>query len=400
MRDFIKRKGLSEGKLAIGAVAILVISIGVAAISAPSTDDKQKKKQDHRANLGQAPESDAYNKSYQANLEDKINLRLQEITKSQEKQREAASQQMKASLDRQEMLVQAAIQQMKATQASSTAPSGPGNTPRTSGFPSTKIYSMQDAGSSTSGSIERFTGSPEDIKSAAFQDGPETADRGKSQKTNPDALWIPEGGWVKGRLINGVIGGQSGEFRYTTIKLQGVYYGPNNYTQNLDGCVITGEATPNMSERRFQVKPISLSCTLPNGRNKTWKTSGFIVDAKDGIQGVNATLVNNESKKLAASMAAGALESAGGYYNQTGVSTSLSSLTGSVSGVVTSPGKYVAGGIVQGAGKGLQENVKDYYELFKSTLQVGGGGDVTVHLLTSLELPEGGETISTVRAAK
>jgi len=216
-----------------------------------------------------------------------------------------------------------------------------------------------------------------------------------------DAYLIPEAGWVKGRLINGVIGAQDGDFRYTEIKLTGVYHGPNNYVQSLDGCVVTGEARAVLWERRLHIKPIALSCTLPNRRHQTWKVSGYVVDSLDGIYGVNATLVNNADKKLLASMAAGALEGGGAYVSQRQLTQTYSAGTGVSSGIVTgSPGAYVAGGAAQGAGKGLQGQVQEYYDLYRSTLQIGGGGEVTVHLTTTLALPEGGEALSTVQAAR
>jgi hypothetical protein len=163
---------------------------------------------------------------------------------------------------------------------------------------------------------------------------------------------------VKGRLINGVIGAQGSDFRYTEIKLTGDYHGPNHYVQNVDGCVVTGEASTSLWERRFQIKPISLSCTLPNRRNKTWKTSGYVVDAKDGIQGVNATLVNNEDKKVVASLVAGALESGGAYTSQRETTSTFAPGTGVASGVVTgNAGKYIVGGMVEGAGKTLQGEI-------------------------------------------
>lgn len=400
MRDIAK---LSKGKQTLFALGlaggVLLLTFGIAYVNASAESAKQKGKEDSTANLGQAPSSDSYTQTYQVKLEDMVNQKMKQMTELQEQQQKSASEVQKTSLARQEAMIQTAIAQMKA--------SAPSNDPMAGAHPNllqaeeryrpTKVYSMGDAVSADGSKDSLFIGSPSDIRGNFQQDT--SVSTGDREKKNADAYVIPQSGWIKGRLINGVIGGQTGEFRYTTIKLIGSYYGPNNYSQNLDSCVITGEATPNLPERRFQVKPITLSCTLPNGRNKTWKTSGYVVDAKDGIQGVNGTLVSNETNKLAASVAAGAIESAGAYYNQSAVNNTVSSLTGSVSGVVTNPGKYLAGGVVQGAGKEVQQNLKDYYELFRSTLQVGGGGEVTVHLTSTLELPDGGDAISTIKAA-
>ncbi len=380
----------------------MLLTLAIAYVNASAQSANVKHKDKATANLGQAPSSDSYTQTYQSKLEEMVSQKMKQLTELQEQQQKSASEQQKASLARQESMMQSAIAQLKATsQPNSQATNGQAPSPASvdEHYRPTKIYSMSDLGATDGGKDETFIGSPSDVQNTFSQDA-SPSPMSEADKKNNDAFLIPQSGWIKGRLINGVIGGQAGEFRYTTIKLHGSYFGPNNYSQNLDGCVITGEATPNLSERRFQVKPISLSCTLPNGRNKTWKTSGYIVDAKDGIQGVNGTLVNNEVNKLTASVAAGAIESAGAYYNQSAVNNTVSPLTGSVSGVVTSPGKYLAGGVVQGAGKGLQENLKDYYELFRSTLQVGGGGEVTVHLTSTLDLPDGGEALSTIKAAK
>ncbi len=401
MLDLVKLRNGKGPMMAIVAIGVVIASlVGVAYVRANS-EASAKRDPSPSANLGQAPASDGYNQAYQAKVEEMVTARMKLLSEQQAEQQKAAAEQQKAALDHMESMIQIASAKLNTAKAPGTSMDGPAipAEPAQEPYKPAKIYSMHEMGGGPSSNAETFLGSPGDIKSAGVTDSATQTSPGPA-KTNPDAYLIPEAGWVKGRMINGVIGSQDGEFRYTEIKLQGNYFGPNNYVQNLDGCVVTGEAKASLWERRFQVKPISLSCTLPNGRNKTWKTSGYVVDAKDGIQGVNAMLINNESNKLAASIGAGVLESTGSYYSQSAVNSTIAPATGSISGVVTSPGKFLAGGAVQGAGKGLQDNLKDYYDLYRSSLQVGGGGVVTVHITSTLELPDGGDALSTVRAAK
>lgn len=216
-----------------------------------------------------------------------------------------------------------------------------------------------------------------------------------------DPFVVPQDGWAEGRLINGVVTTQGGEFRYAQIKLQGMYHSANDYEQNIDGCVVLGESTADIPAGRINIKPIKLTCTLPTARTKTWQTAGYVVDSRDGIQGVAATLVSNGGNKLLAATGAGVVQGGGAFYAQRSVTSTFSPATGSAASVLTgNPANALVGGAVEGAGRNLGQEVQDYYGAFRPTVQAGGGVRVVVFITTSLPLPEGGQAISTVRGAR
>ena len=216
-----------------------------------------------------------------------------------------------------------------------------------------------------------------------------------------DAFVIPEAGFAEGIMLNGVVArANASEFVYTTIKLRGNYTSANDFKQNVDSCVVTGEARAAYAEGRVRIKPVKLTCTLPTGRTRSWKTSGYVVGAADAIEGVVATISDNQAKRVGAVTAASILEGIGNVATA-GQSTNVyNPSTGQATSVITGNlGRAVGGGAISGAGHGLRDEVRQYFDLLQPTVQVGGGGKVTVFLQTEAVLPEGGDAFSTVRSA-
>jgi Skp family chaperone for outer membrane proteins len=385
-------------------VALAVGLVGLGAIRAANRSPEAVSggQEGAPANLGKAPQSDAYPQQYQAKIEATVRKMMAEIKASQEQANAAAAEHQRAAQERLDSLAgkyEARLQTMQ----TATTPPATGNASTDAAAPQAQAQRMtmhtmgQPVHAKTPGP-QPFLGSPNEVAPVeAPSSGP---DAGAFAQAQSAALVIPEDGFVKGRLLNGVVAQQGGEFRYTHIKLQGDYTSANNFRQNVDGCVVRGQAYAAYAEGRIMVKPIQLTCTLPNKRTRSWATAGYVVDVSDGIEGIAATIVPNQGLRVAAAGAAAGIEKLGSIVSQLESTQVYSPSTGQIASAVTgNKPRALAGGVVQGVGAGLREEVQGYFDLYKPTVQVGGGGWVTVFLHTESELPEGGEAISTVQSA-
>lgn len=402
MHDLMGKRQSKGFLILVGVAACLLAGmIGWAWLKAGSAQPT-KATEGPASNLGRAPAGEAFVLQYQAKLEQMVNQRLTQWQDEQAKQQAALAAQQKAALERIEASAQALPSHTSASPGGGEGEAAPKSAPAE--YPATTVKRMKEAlGTSgkPAGWSDTFLGTPADVTEDAASKQPAASGKAKATKPRAGTYVIPEDGWAHGRLVNGVVATQGGEFRYTQIKLVGEYHSANDQVHNVDGCVARGEASASVGEGRIYVKPIKLTCTLPNARTKSWETAGYVVDKHDGMQGLAATLVNNPEKKLFAAMAAAGLERGGGYLASREVTSTFSSATGAAAGVVTgNAGRYLLGGIAEGAGAGLREQVKEYAELMRPSVQAPGATEVTVHFTSTQELPEGGEAISTVRAAE
>ncbi len=395
-------------------VAFIALGITIAVFRAADKEDASPSKSASAsrsiapatgaANLGEAPHSAAYPQHYQQRIEERVRTLAEELRKDRDKYQQALDEQQRAAQARLDQMTNEALQQLRASQRTSPAESqaSPGASNAAQEVPNdvrratpTPIHSMEESDPSASGP---FLGSSAEARRGAGQSTRlDESERPQAKANEP--FVIPESGFVQGRLLNGVVAKHTGEFVYTHIKLAGRYTSANHHTQDLDSCIVLGEAYAAIAEGRIKVKPIKLVCTLPSGRTRTWKTSGYVVDATDGIEGIAATLVNNQERRVLAVAGAAALERIGTVVTQRETTQAYSPTTGQATSVLTGQAaRAFGGGALDGLGRGLQQEVREYFDLFKPTAQIGGGGLLTVFLHTESELPEGGEVLSTVRS--
>jgi hypothetical protein len=382
--------------LAIGLVlAVGLIALGLLGGGAERAPERSPPNLAPRAQLGQAPASEIFNQTYQGRLEQMVREQMQSFRAeldSRDRAREArdAAQMERITRMVNDSSLRASVPEPKPSPAAAIPPEAP-------------KYVLLHEGSSRPGEpwtagLDRVGTTPS--AAAGPLSGAELADTGAGQR-DADPFVVPQDGWAEGRLINGVVTAHGGEFRYAQIKLQGMYHSANDYEQDVDGCVVLGESTADLAAGRINIKPIKLTCTLPTARTKTWQTAGYIVDSRDGIQGIAATVVNNGESKLAAATGAGLIQGGGAFYAQRSITSTFSPVTGSAASILTgNPVNALVGGAVEGAGRSLGQEVQNYYAAFHPTVQTGGGVKVVVFLTTPLPLPQGGESISTVRGAK
>jgi Bacterial conjugation TrbI-like protein len=206
---------------------------------------------------------------------------------------------------------------------------------------------------------------------------------------------IPAQGFMKARLLNGIIV-RSDQPRVFLARVNGVYQAPNGYRMDLNGCHISIEASADLSAGRVDGKPVRLTCTLRNGQAENWDLSGYIVD-QDGLRGLSGKVNNQNTDKIATSALAGAITGAGNVLSQrnTTVTSNGSSTTTSVVGDV---GRAVVGGALGGAGSAIQQNLQDYYQTFRTTIEVSNTSEFSIVLLNQLELSSSSAHLSRVQA--
>jgi conjugal transfer pilus assembly protein TraB len=205
---------------------------------------------------------------------------------------------------------------------------------------------------------------------------------------------IPPNGFVRGRLLNGVVATVGDAPTAFLVALEGTYKAANGFSVNLNGCMATVEGRPNLAAGRIDGKPAEITCNFEQeGRVQTWQVAGWLVDASDGLRGLNSIIVDNTGKKITAAALAQSLAVAGQTLNEAQYSSSSSAggVTRTFSG---SPEKAIAGGALTGAGQGLNTAIAEHYALYKPTLQKGANSPVTLVITNELPVPQQGTHIT------
>jgi len=205
---------------------------------------------------------------------------------------------------------------------------------------------------------------------------------------------IPPNGFVRGRLLNGVVATVGDTPTAFLVALEGTYKSANGYTVNLNGCMATVEGRPNLAAGRIDGKPAEITCNFEqDGRVQTWQVAGWLVDAADGIRGLNSVIVDNTGKKITAAALAQSLAVAGQVLSESQYSGS-SSVNGSTRTFTGSVDRAIAGGALTGAGQGLNTAINEHYALYKPTLQKGANSPVTLVITNELSVPREGAHIT------
>lgn len=205
---------------------------------------------------------------------------------------------------------------------------------------------------------------------------------------------IPPNGFVRGRLLNGVVATVGDAPTAFLVALEGTYKAANGFTVNLNGCMATVEGRPNLAAGRIDGKPAEITCNFEqDGRVQTWQVAGWLVDATDGIRGLNSVIVDNTGKKITAAALAQSLAVAGQALSEAQYSGS-STASGVVRTFTGSPEKAIAGGALSGAGQGLNTAINEHYALYKPTLQKGANSPVTLVITNELPVPQQGTHIT------
>lgn len=120
-----------------------------------------------------------------------------------------------------------------------------------------------------------------------------------SQARHKKTVYIPLGSVVKGKILHSFpapVGGK--KFPAVLIELDGDAKLPNGYRFPLKGCVVIAVAEGTWVGERAKLQAKKLSCMLPNGKVIEKDVNGFIVSAKDGIEGVKGKFLQVNRKQI------------------------------------------------------------------------------------------------------
>ncbi len=98
---------------------------------------------------------------------------------------------------------------------------------------------------------------------------------------------LPAGSWVRAKLLTGVEA--NSQYAYeVTLQLDYAFTGPNSVKVDMQGCIMVGDATADLSIERVIIRPRKLSCVRQNGEYVERKVAGFVAgrDSAGGLEGV------------------------------------------------------------------------------------------------------------------
>lgn len=161
------------------------------------------------------------------------------------------------------------------------------------------------------------------------------------------------------------------------LRIQDMAWLPNEFKQNVKGCIILTEGIGELSTERVSMRGLSISCIDTKGVNVIdQKLLGYIAD-EDGKAGMRGQVVSKAGKLLAQTMVVGFVQGIADFFQMNsrtvmmGPTGMMSGPAGSMnqnSGTVNFGGNLsgpelsnnLLGGVMSGVGKSL-DKVAEYY---------------------------------------
>lgn len=381
-KPFIQRK--STIAIAVSALLLIVIaaSIGQGAPASPESNGTAAGNSNTQSGgMGSAGQSAEFNQTFANRLREEQAAqaaRIEAEVKSEIATKIALEgDRIRLEAQAQQQAVLQRIDAMTAAQRDATA--------------ALEEKNRQDAGKSHKFSTPK---APVDVNQINSLDNTLPSAESQSVGTHVSKSVIPPNGFVRGRLLNGVVATVGEAPTAFLVALEGTYKAANGFTVNLNGCMATVEARPNLAAGRIDGKPAEITCNFEqDGRVQTWQVAGWLVDATDGIRGLNSEIVDNTGKKISAAALAQSLSVAGQvlsesqYSSSNGTNGNTRTFTGSVD-------RALAGGALTGVGQGLSTAINEHYALYKPTLQKGANSRVTLVITNELPVPREGAHIT------
>ncbi len=159
------------------------------------------------------------------------------------------------------------------------------------------------------------------------------------------------------------------------LRIQDMAFLPNEFRQNIRGCLILAEGIGELSTERVAMRGMTLSCVDNAGKQvMDQKLLGYVVD-EDGKAGMRGQVVSKAGKLLAETMKVGFIQGIAQFFQwnattvmgngyggmisgPTGQVNGNGSITGGLSG--DKLGQNLMGGAMSGIGKSL-DKVAEYY---------------------------------------
>lgn len=198
---------------------------------------------------------------------------------------------------------------------------------------------------------------------------------------------LPAGSWVRAKLLTGVQA--NAKYPYNTLlQLDYAYTGPNRSKIPLNGCLMLGGATADLSIERVIIAPHTLSCVRDNGEYVERPVSGFVAgrDSSNGLEGI---VDSKQSRVFLAAALSGIVKGASEAYQ---IANTQQALMGSENGAVATnfKGEFEKLAVSRGVGKSAEMVTSWYLEQAKSllpTINIGSGQDVWIIMAESVAVP-------------
>jgi hypothetical protein len=201
---------------------------------------------------------------------------------------------------------------------------------------------------------------------------------------------LPAGSWVRAKLLTGVQA--NSKYAYNVLmQLDYAYTGPNRIKIPLQGCLVIGGATSDLSIERVIIAPHTLSCVRDSGESIQRPVQGFVA-GKDSSNGMTGVFDSKQSKVFLAAALAGIVKGASEAYEIANTQTSvLTSAAGSQAVSRNFTGSFRDLAIARGVGAPAEMVTNWYLEQAKSllpTIHVGSGQDVWIVMTDRVDVPD------------
>lgn len=202
-----------------------------------------------------------------------------------------------------------------------------------------------------------------------------------------DSSVLPAGSFVKAKLMTGVQA--NSKYGYNVLlQLDYAYTGPNDTKIPLNGCLMIGGATADLSIERVIISPHTLSCVRASGEHVQREISGFIAGSDSSI-GLEGLVDSKQDRVFLAAALAGIVKGASQAYEIANLSQTVGgSEDAKIATNFTGTARELA--LAKGLGTSAEMVTQWYLEQAKSLLpsiNVGSGQDVWIIMADSVNIP-------------
>ena len=218
-------------------------------------------------------------------------------------------------------------------------------------------------------------------------DKKEGISKNRTRERKADDLLIT-GTFARARLLNGVeapSGGQAnGNPVPMLLEIKDPAFLPNRYRSDIKRCMVTANATGDLSSERVLVRLDRLSCITQSHGAIDVKVTGYVT-GEDGKTGLKARVVTRSGQAIANALLVGTLSGLGEAVSLAAQDSSTN-FAGTVTNSVNNPWRA-------GLGEGMQDaldRVADYYlklaDKIFPVLEVDAGRDVDIVITQSASI--------------
>lgn len=211
--------------------------------------------------------------------------------------------------------------------------------------------------------------------------------KNRTKERKADDLLIT-GSFARARLLNGVeapTGGQAnGNHVPMLLEIKDPAFLPNLYRSDVKRCMVTANATGDLSSERVLVRLDRLSCITETKGAIDVKLTGYVT-GEDGKTGLKARVVTRSGQAIANALLVGTLSGLGEAVSLA-AQDSTTNFAGTVTNSVNNPWRA-------GLGEGMQDaldRVADYYlklaDKIFPVLEVDAGRDVDIVITQSASI--------------